>query len=227
MRCLITGSTNLGREIIETFANNGFDIICTYCNSKDNAYSLKKYIKEKYNVKINIFKCDLSNEMDINNLVDNVDADILINNASISMDSEISVKTKDEFMKVLEVNTVGTFLLSRNLLEKNKVKTIINISSTDSVDTYSFINIDYSVSKLGLNLITKVLSEYYKSKKICAILPNWIDTDPVLSMDKDYLESELKRINQKELLKKTDVAKLVYEVATSDKYKTGDMVRVG
>ena len=103
-------------------------------------------------------------------------------------------------MKVLETNIYGTFLITRELIKKYKVEKVINISSTDSIDTYSDLNIDYSLSKCGINFMTKFFSNKYKDIKFYNILPNWINTETIQNMNSEYLESELRRVNQDKLI---------------------------
>ena len=39
--------------------------------------------------------------------------DIIINNAGISLDSEVDAKNKETFQKILDVNLIGTFLVCK------------------------------------------------------------------------------------------------------------------
>lgn len=223
MNVLITGGAyGLGTSIVEKFNKNGYNVIITYNNHYEEALKIKDKIENS-----TIIKCDISNEEDINNLIDNIDdVDILINNAALSLDDDFENKTKNDFMKVLEVNVVGTFLLTRKIISNTNVKTVINISSTDSIDTYSEYNVDYSVSKAGVNLLTNIFADKYKNIKFCTVMPNWIATDSVLSMNKEYLSDELKRVNQNRLLSCNEVSDLIFDVATNDKYKSKDVVRI-
>ncbi len=217
-RVLITGGAiGLGCSLANVFKANNYDVIITYNTNKDKALELSK----KLNIKC--IKLDLTSEEEIKKLFEN-NIDILINNASLSMDNEIMDKSKEEFMKVLEVNLVGTFLMCKYAVENN-VKEIINISSTDSIDTYGSLNIDYSSSKAGINILTKTFALRYPNLRIISIMPNWINTESVLEMEPNYLKSELKRINQKELLKKEDVAKKIFDIFNSD-VKSGELVRI-
>jgi len=220
---LVTGSgKGLGASLIKEFAKNNYNVIICYNQSKDEAQKLKKEIT---NVKVDIVKCDISNELDIINLFDNYKFDILINNAALSLDSYYLDKTKDEFMKVLEVNLVGTFLMCKECVKRG-IKEIINISSTDSIDTYSDFNIDYSSSKSGINIITKTIGKFNKDIRIIGILPNWINTESIMQMNQDYLNSELKRINQEELLDKDEVAKEIYKIYNDKNIKSGSLIRI-
>ena len=172
-----------------------------------------------------------SSEIEVSHMVDlslkefgNID--VLINNASVSMDNDIMSKSKDEFLRVVEVNLVGTFLVTREVIKKCNVNTIVNISSTDSTSTYSKLNIDYSCSKAGVNILSKTFSLCYPDIKICTIMPNWVNSETVLSMNSDYLEEEMKRIGQKKLIDKEYVARKTYEVVVDKFIKNGDIIRI-
>ena len=161
---LVTGSAQgLGANIIEKFAKNGYNVIITYKSSKNKAIILEDKIR-KYNLNVISVKCDITKISDIRNLIKVVKSrfnniEVLVNNASLSLDSSFENKSKEEFMKVLETNIYGTFLITRELIKKYKVEKVINISSTDSIDTYSDLNIDYSLSKCGINFMTKFFSK--------------------------------------------------------------------
>ncbi len=218
-RVLITGGAiGLGACLARIFKYNGYDVTITYNTNKENAMKLSKELD------IKCMKLDLSNEIEIKKIYEKNNIDILINNAALSLDNEILDKTKDEFMRVLEVNLVGTFLMCKYAVETG-VKDIINISSTDSIDTYSSLNIDYSSSKAGINILTKTFALKYPDLRIISILPNWIDTESVLGMDPNYLKKELERIGQKELLKKDDVARQIFQIFSND-IKSGELIRI-
>lgn len=223
---LVTGSAKgLGASLIKEFAKNGYNVVICYNNSERDSLKLKKYVENTYNVEASTTECDITDETEINYMLDKFKIDVLINNAAVSMDNNIMDKTKEEFMKVLEVNLVGTFIVSKEALKRG-VKSIINISSTDAVDTYSKLNIDYSASKSGINILTKTLSLSYPKKRIIGIMPNWINTESVREMNPSYLKKELKRIGQKKLLESDDVAKRIYQIFTDKKILSGDIIRV-
>lgn len=230
---LITGSANgIGASIAKEFAKNKYNVIINYNTSKDEALTLKSELEKKYNVDVLAIKCDISNELEVINMINNAinhfkNIDVLINNAALSLDNEIMDKTKEEFLRVLEVNVVGTFLVTKEVIRKSKIKTIINISSTDSVDTYSALNIDYSSSKAGVNILTKTFALKYPNIKIYAVMPNWVDSSSVLNMNKEYLKSEMQRIGQKKLISKEIVSKKVYElVNNNDNLNSGAIIRI-
>lgn len=229
---LITGaSRGIGASIALEFAKNNYNVVISYNSSKCEGEKVKEYIEKNYKVKGLMVKCDISSEIEVSHMVDlslkefgNID--VLINNASVSMDNDIMSKSKDEFLRVVEVNLVGTFLVTREVIKKCNVNTIVNISSTDSTSTYSKLNIDYSCSKAGVNILSKTFSLCYPDIKICTIMPNWVNSETVLSMNSDYLEEEMKRIGQKKLIDKEYVARKTYEVVVDKFIKNGDIIRI-
>lgn len=229
---LITGaSRGIGASIALEFAKNNYNVVISYNSSKCESEKVKEYIEKNYKVKCLMVKCDISSEIEVSHMVDlslkefgNID--VLINNASVSMDNDIMSKSKDEFLRVVEVNLVGTFLVTREVIKKCNVNTIVNISSTDSTSTYSKLNIDYSCSKAGVNILSKTFSLCYPDIKICTIMPNWVNSETVLSMNSDYLEEEMKRIGQKKLIDKEYVARKTYEVVVDKYIKNGDIIRI-
>lgn len=228
---LVTGSAQgLGANIIEKFAKNGYNVIITYKSSKNKAIVLENKIRN-YNSNVISVKCDITKISDIRNLIKVVkykfkNIDILVNNASLSLDSPFENKSKDEFMKVLETNIFGTFLITRELIKNFKIEKIVNISSTDSIDTYSDLNIDYSLSKYGINFMTKFFSKKYKDIKFYNILPNWINTETIQNMNIDYLEGELRRVNQSKLIEPGYISNIIYEMVTTCKYDDNNEIRI-
>lgn len=228
---LVTGSAQgLGANIIEKFAKNGYNVIITYKSSKDKAIVLEDKIR-KYNLNVISVKCDITKISDIRNLIKVVKSrfnniEVLVNNASLSLDSSFENKSKEEFMKVLETNIYGTFLITRELIKNYKVEKVINISSTDSIDTYSDLNIDYSLSKCGINFMTKFFSKKYKDIKFYNILPNWINTETIQNMNSEYLESELRRVNQSKLIEPEYISNIIYEMVTTCKYDDNNEIRI-
>ena len=232
MNCLITGaSKGIGKALAYKFASLGYNLYLTYVSNYDLILKIKDDIQDKYQVKCFIKKCDLKFEDDILSLIRDYETkfkslDILVNNAGIYMDNLIEDKTKNEFMKVLEVNVVGTFLLTKyslRLMREDSI--IINMASTDGIDTYNLYNIDYAVSKSGIIQLTKSLALILK-QKVIAIAPNWVATESTLNVDKIFLESELKRIGQKELIQVSKVVDIIIDSINNKDIKSGEVIKI-
>lgn len=212
---LITGaSRGIGKVIADYFANLGMTVIVTYKNNKVDKYDS--------------YYLDLCQEKCIEDLYNSVKnkygkIDYLVNNAAISRDSYLFDKTKEEFMEVLETNVVGTFLMMKYF--DNIVNGfIINLSSTDGIDTGSIYSIDYNASKAGIISLTKTFSLVSKNK-IISICPNWVDIDSTKEMDKDYLNSELKRIGQDKLINVDTIPKVIDDCIKKN-IESGSIIRI-
>lgn len=229
---LVTGSSRgIGAATIKKFASNGYNVVINYISNEEKAFELKKYVEDKYKIKALVIKCDISNESEVVSMIEEIiqifgHIDVLVNNAGIAMDNGILNKTKEEFIRVLEVNLIGTFMVSREVLIKGNVKAIINVSSTDSIDTYNELCIDYCTSKAGINILTKIFSDKFQNVKICAVSPNWVNTESVMEMFPQYLKDEMNRIGQKRLLTVEEVSKRIYEIVDNRDIKTGDIIRI-
>lgn len=200
---LITGSSRgIGRSIAISLAKKGCNIIINYITNLESANSLNDELK-KYNIETMIIKCDMSNEEEIKNMVEKSlekfgKIDYLVNNAAFCLDTIYQDKTKDNFIKTLDVNLVGPFLLSRlvaDVMYSNKFGKIVNISSTNGIDTYYEESLDYDASKAGLISLTHNLSKHYAPYiNVNCVCPGWVDTDMNKNLDDEFIKDECKKI---------------------------------
>lgn len=201
---IMGGSTDIGISLAKYLTSKDYKVIIGY-------YQHKKEIPN-----IEFIKCNIEHESEIINTINYVinkygSIDILINMAAISLDNYYLDKTKEEFMKVLEINLVGTFLCNKIYSKYVKNGTIINIASTDGIDTGSIYNLDYSTSKAGIITMTKIIARENNNKVLC-ICPNWIDSNSTRSMNQTYLQTELKRINQSRLITLDEFNESIYKI---------------
>ena len=210
MICLVTGSSRgLGKEIIKKFAREGFEVIINYNKSEKDAYKLADEIGSKARV----IKCDISNEEEVRDMFDQIDhLDVLINNAAIADDKDPLEKSALEFNRVLHTNLTGTFLVTKYAIDKMDKGSIVNISSTNAINTYYPESIDYDASKAGVISLTHNFSKYLPDFNVNCVCPDWIDTDITNLMDEEYK----KKIK---FIKKEDLAKLIYKVCTNKDLK--------
>lgn len=221
---LITGgSSGIGKETVYKFAKNGYDVIFTYNKSKETSKTIEKDIKSSYNVNIYSIKCDISLENDVKSLANFVKKktnkiDVLVNNAGIAIDNLLEEKTVEEFKKVIDTNLIGTFSVVKylgNLI--NDGGSIINISSTNAIDSYYIESIDYDASKIGIISLTHNLAKYYAPKiRVNCICPGWVDTLMNKDLSKEQKDSENKKILLNRFAKPSEIANVIYFIASDE-----------
>lgn len=229
---LVTGSSiGLGASIIRKYASMGYNTVITYNSHKDEAIELQKEINDKYNTESLVIRCDISKEKDIENLKNEIISkfnklDVLVNNASIAIDTTFSDKTKENYMKILEVNLVGTFLVSKIMSTiMNDNSSIINISSTNGIDTYYEYSLDYDSSKAGIINLSHNLANYLSPKiRVNTICPGWINTPMNKDMDMEFKKQEEDKILLKRFAEPNEIANLVYFISSEEASYINDSV---
>ena len=228
---LITGSSKgIGLSIAYKFASLGYNIIL---NSRNIDNTLSKDIEAKYNVKVRSIKGDISNESDVINMFKLIkkefkSIDVLVNNASISLDNDLKDKSVLEFKKVIDTNLIGTFIVTKYALEIMNKGSIINIASTNGIDTFYPESIDYDASKAGIISLTKNYAKYLAPNiRVNAIAPGWVDTDMNKDLNPLFKEEELNKIFLKRFAKPEEIASVVAFLASDEaNYITGSIIRV-
>lgn len=234
---LVTGAgTGIGAATAIMFAKNGYDVIIHYNKSYEEALKVDEECK-KYGIGTLLVKADIANELEIKEMIDKIlikysKIDVLINNAGIAIDTLFSDKTKENFMKTLEVNLVGTFLVSKYVSEvmlKNKYGRIINISSTNGIDKYFPMCLDYDASKAGIISLTHNLALQLKPYiNVNCIAPGWIGTENELKdVDLEYIKSEEEKIFVGRIGKPEEVASLAFFLASKEaNYINNEVIKI-
>ncbi len=235
---LITGgASGLGEVISKTLASKGCNIVINYNTSSFKASKLKNELEKQYNVDVMIIKCDISKEEEIDQMISEVTKkflriDYLVNNAAVCIDSLFTEKSKENFMKTLEVNVVGTFLVSKKIgqiMYDNKFGSIVNLSSTNGIDKYFPMSIDYDASKSAINSLTHNLSlEFSPYVRVNAVAPGWVMTENEMKdLDQDYIKSEEEKIFVKRFATCEEVANVVYFLLSDDaSYINNQVIKV-
>ena len=227
---LVTGSTGtLGEELIKTLSKNNYNVIAHYHTNEIKVQKLKEQLPN-----IEFIKSDLTSEEEINIMVDKIikkykHIDILINNAAFYQDEALEEKTKETFMKVLDVNLIAPFLLSKKIgkymLEEKKGK-IINIASTNGIDTFYPESVDYDASKAALINLTKNMAKYYAPYiTVNAIAPGWIETKETLNMEEKFKKEETSKILLKRFAKPNEIVECIMFVCAND-YINSSVIRI-
>ena len=233
---LVTGSNRgIGRSTIIEFAKAGLDVVINYCHHKEEAYELKEYVENNYNVRCLVVKCDVSKEDEviemINEIVDYFGSlDILVNNASVCKDSLLMDKDVESFRRILDVNLIGTYLCSKYaakvMLENGG--SIINVSSTNAIDTYYPESCDYDASKAGVISLTHNLArEFSPYIRVNCVCPGWVNTDMNKELSVEQVHEEEKNILLKRFAEPDEIAKVIVFLASNkSSYVNDSIIRV-
>lgn len=232
----VTGSTRgIGKQIALTLAENGYDIAINYRKENDNLKNTKKEIEEK-GVNCLTVQGDVSSYEDcercIKQIIDGYGKiDVLVNNAGITKDTLLMRMKKEDFEEVIDINLVGTFNVTKNVIShmlKARSGRIINISSVVGI-TGNAGQTNYSASKAGIIGFTKSLAKEVASRGILvnAIAPGFIETD-MTEVLKDEIKDEIaKSIPLKRMGTSKDVANVVkFLVSEESSYITGQVINV-
>ena len=194
-KILITGtSSGLGYQIAETLVK------------KYNIVGLSRSIGKAKNInkKFKFINLDLSNFREFEKLNKIKHVDCLINNSAIFSLKNFESISEDEIIKTININMIGTILLTKKILENNKkIKKIINILSVSGLNGIKNQTI-YSATKHGLKGFFDSLSqEKINQISIYNIFPGGMKTD---------LWKNVGQINKRKIskfLNVTEISKLI------------------
>ncbi len=220
---LITGaSRGIGKATALEFAKEGAKLIINYIESEKEANDVVNEVKKLGSDAIAI-KCDISDEKQVKIMIEKTikkfgKVDILINNAGVVFDASLKDKTVDQWQKTLSTNLLGVFLCSKyaSKFMPNGSK-IINISSTNGINSFNPNSMDYDASKAGVIILTRDLAKEFAPKiNVNSIAPGWVDTDMNKELSKEFVNIESNKVYLKRFAQPGEIAKVVLFLASED-----------
>lgn len=233
---LITGSSRgIGKQIAIKLAKNGYNIVVNYVNKNEEVEKTIEELKQ-FGVEVLEAQGDISNyeqsEKIVNSTIEKFgQIDVLVNNAGITKDMLIMRMKKEDFTKVIDVNLVGTFNITKNVIPhmmKKRTGRIINISSVVGISGNAG-QCNYAASKAGIIGFTKSLAKELASRNILvnAVAPGFIETNMTDVLQENVKEEIKKQIPLKRIGKAEDVANAVYFLTSEESsYITGQVLQV-
>lgn len=232
----ITGATRgIGKAIALELANEGYNIALNYRTENEALENLKKEISEIgvecYPVQGDVSKAEDSERMTKEIIEHFEQIDVLVNNAGITKDNLILRMKEEEFTDVINVNLVGTFNITKNVIKymtKKRYGKIINLSSVVGISGNAGQS-NYAASKAGIIGFTKSIAKELASRNITAnaVAPGFIQTDMTNVLKDEIKEAIEGTIPLKRLGTAEDVAKVVKFLASDESsYITGQVINV-
>lgn len=233
---LITGATRgIGKAIAIRLANAGFDIALNYRKENDDLTNTKSEI-EKAGVDCLPVQGDISSFEDCERIAKEIfdkfgKIDVLVNNAGITKDMLLMRMKPEDFSSVVDVNLIGTFNMTRNVVPymvKARSGKIVNISSVVGIEGNAG-QANYAASKAGIIGFTKSLARELGSRNILvnAVAPGFIETDMTAVLSDSVRDEIAKKISLKRMGTAEDVAGVVeFLCGEASSYVTGTVIPV-
>jgi NAD(P)-dependent dehydrogenase (short-subunit alcohol dehydrogenase family) len=173
---LVTGGNRgIGLEVCRQLARNGHEVIL---GSRDRAKG------EAVAGGLRVVALDVADDDSVRGAAAEIDElDNLVNNAAILYDAWARGATADlaEVHEALETNLFGAWRTTQAFLphlRRSAHARVVNVSSEGgSLNGMSGGTPAYSVSKAGLNALTRILASELGGILVNAVCPGWTDTD--------------------------------------------------
>ncbi len=188
---IVTGaSRGIGAAMAEELAEQGYDVVITYNNRKEQAEAVKADLESKYSIRAEIYQLAIEDEEGVKafrvwceetmgpNLC------VLVNNAGIYCNCSVEKLDPELFNKMIDTNVKGTFYVTHyfaDLMIARKYGKIVNVSSVAGLQAARGYTA-YSGSKFAVRGMTQAmacdLAEY--NIQVNCLAPAVFKTDMLL-----------------------------------------------
>ena len=242
---IVTGaSSGIGKAIAIAYGKEGARVVVNYHSDEEGAKEAQQQIEKEGGKAITV-GADVSKEDEVLHLFQQAynqfrSIDLLVCNAGIQKDNNLSDMTLEEWQRVLDVNLTGYFLCARQALKEFSLNqkenaqkasgNIIFISSVHDIIPWAG-HVNYATSKGGVLMLMKSLALEVAPQKIRvnAISPGAIKTDinKEVWQDEEKAKQLLKLIPYQRIGEPEDVAHVAVWLAGDESdYVTGTAIYV-
>jgi 3-oxoacyl-[acyl-carrier protein] reductase len=224
------GGTGIGAACCKALSAEGFKIGIHYRKSEDQAKDILYQIEDGFLLKADLADVDEVEEMakSVKGIAGHVD--VLVNNAGISVNSDINSMKIGEFDSQRTMLR-GTWYLTKRILRLFMLRKdsgrIINISSVVG-HVGNGGQIPYTMEKAALDAFTKSLAKELWGRNILvnSVAPGFIDTAMTESLPDDVQQKILENIPLGRMGHPEEVADVVAFLASRGSYITGSVIHV-
>jgi len=234
--CVVTGSSRgIGRGIAEDLGRQGAKVVVNYRSSEGEARDVVETIREEGGEAI-AAQADVAKQDEVREMRETVTeafgpADVLVNNAGITIDKKFENMTREDWDTVMDVNLGGVYNCTDAFYEDIKGADhgrLINISSVVGQQG-NIGQANYATTKSGLFGFTRTLAlelAHTGSTANC-VAPGFVKTDMLEEVPERVQEKILREIPLDRFATVEDIAGIVRFVASEESsYMTGQVLGV-
>ena len=233
---IITGSSRgIGLAVAERLASEGANITLN-SNDIDINTPLIKEISEKYGVKVQAIKADVTSYEEIEKMINKVkedwgSVDILVNNAGITRDNLILRMSPEDFDIIIDIHLKGVFNGVKAvypIMMKQRSGKIINMASVIGIMGNAG-QANYAAAKAGIIALTKSAAKELAGRgvNVNAIAPGFIQTAMTDAIPENEKAKILAAIPMKRMAQTSEVASVIAFLASDDaSYINGQTIAI-
>ncbi len=192
---LITGgSSGIGLEVLNALSKENHLLISVSRSKEKIKRALSEY--PQLHERVEFLEADISKPEDIGNLYGYLNKKYgvlhgLVNNAAVLNKGTIESSGLDDWNRAININLTGTFITTKYLLpllKQAKGASVVNVSSVAGLKPGT--SIAYSVSKAGLDMLTKFLAGDLGpyNIRVNSVNPGLVETN--IHLDNNIVENE-------------------------------------
>jgi len=235
--CVVTGaSRGIGAEIAKELARHGASVVVNYRSSDELAREVVDWIESETDGAAVSVQADVSEQDDVADLVEATHegsgpADVVVNNAGITMDGRFEKIDREMWDAVIDVNLTGVYNVTDAFYDDVKESEhgrLINIASIVG-EAGNFGQANYAASKSGLIGFTKTLARELAPNGSTAncVAPGFIETDMLANVPEKVREKIVADIPLDRFGEPEEIADAVRFLAGDDStYITGQILSV-
>jgi len=224
LKVLVTGATgSIGTAIVHEFSKHGYYVYVHYNRNKVKAESLLSEIESG-----ELIHFDMQNKDEIKSALEELDVDVLVNNAGIIRDSLFFFMEENDWEDVINTNLNAPFIvtkcISKNMI-RNKKGSIVNIASISGLVGNAG-QANYAAAKGGIIAFTKTLAiELGRYNiRVNALAPGIIESEMIENLPN---KNELKKmIPLQRFGRAEEVAKCAYFIGHDASYVSGEVLNI-
>ncbi len=232
---LVTGGTKgIGKAIALAFLERGYEVVLNYAHDEITALATQEEFNMLGYCPV-LLRADVSDEAQVKAMFKEFFSiyerlDVLVNNAGISLIKVIQDTTPNDWNRVFDVNVKGTYLCSREVVDKMVFVgggAIVNVASIWG-EVGASCEVAYSASKGAVIAFTKALAKELAPSlvRVNCVSPGVIDTEMNSHLSGEEMEELITSIPMERIGTPADVAEACVFLAESS-YVTGEVLSVG